>query len=236
MTEGAAPRLLVVDDDQDITEALTDYLAGQGLDVSSAPGAAEARARLAQGGIDLCVLDVMMPGEDGLSLCRWIRATGDLPVILLTARGEPMDKIIGLEIGADDYMAKPFEPRELLARIKTVLRRTGERAGQAVTYAFGEFVLHAEERRLVRADGDEIELTGGEFALLTALLDAAPRVVSRDDLLAATQGREAHAFDRAVDNQVSRLRRKIERDPKSPDLVKTHRGGGYALAARVTRR
>ena len=233
-------RLLLVEDELDIAEPLADYLTGQGFAVTHAPDAAEARGLIAAQGFDLVVTDVMMPGEDGLSLTRWIRANGDLPVIVLTARGEPMDKIVGLEMGADDYLAKPFEPRELLARARAVLRRSGGE-GAASTYHFAGLVLHADERRLVGADGEDVALTGAEFALLRALLDAAPRVVSRDDLLNSTQARQAHAFDRAVDNQVSRLRRKIEADPADPQIVKTHRasgpgGGGYALAAKVVRR
>ena len=239
---GSAPdaRLLLVEDEADIAEPLAAYLTGQGFGVTHAPDAAEARGLIAARVFDLVVCDVMMPGEDGLSLTRWIRANGDLPVVLLTARGDPVDRIVGLEIGADDYLAKPFEPRELVARVNTVLRRAAPK-GQAGEYHFAGLVLHADERRLIARDGADIALTGAEFALLRALLDAAPRVVGRDDLLAATQGREAHAFDRAVDNQVSRLRRKIEADPKDPQIVKTHRssgprGGGYALAAKVVRR
>ena len=199
-----------------------------------AEGAAEARAILAETTPDLVVCDLMMPGEDGLSLLRWLRANGTLPVVLLTAKGDPIDRIVGLELGADDYLAKPFEPRELLARLNAVLRRAAP--AEAGRFVFGGYTLHLAERRLVDADGEEVPLTGGEFALLQALLEAAPRIVSRDDLLERTQGREPHAFDRAVDNQVSRLRRKIEPDPKAPTLIKTHRGGGYALAARVVRR
>lgn len=227
--------MLVVDDEPSILEPLAEYLLGQGFRVSTAPGAAEARALIAKESFDLAVLDLMMPGEDGLSLTRWIRANGSLPVILLTARGDPMDKVVGLEVGADDYMAKPFEPRELLARIRTVLRR-GAPHGAARRYDFAGFVMHVAERRLVAPDGEAVDLTGGEFSLLQVLAEAAPRVVGRDDLLAATQGRETHAFDRAVDNQVSRLRRKIEPDPKEPRIIKTVRGGGYTLAASVVRR
>lgn len=232
---GAPAAILLVEDEADIAEPLAAYLTGQGFAVTHAPDAAEARAQIAAGAFDLAVVDVMMPGEDGLSLTRWVRATGELPVILLTARGDPMDRIVGIEMGADDYLAKPFEPRELVARIGAVLRRAGP-TGAARTYHFAGLVLHADERRLVGRDGEDVPLTGAEFALLLALLDAAPRVVSRDALLEATQGREPHAFDRAVDNQVSRLRRKVEADPKDPQVVKTHRGGGYALAAKVVRR
>ena len=199
-----------------------------------AESAAEARAILAEAMPDLVVCDLMMPGEDGLSLLRWVRANGTLPVVLLTAKGDPIDRIVGLELGADDYLAKPFEPRELLARLNAVLRRAAPAEGDR--FVFGGYTLHLAERRLVDADGEEVPLTGGEFALLRTLLEAAPQVVSRDDLLERTQGREPHAFDRAVDNQISRLRRKIEPDPKVPTLIKTHRGGGYALAARVVRR
>lgn len=230
-----AARLLLVEDEADIAEPLSEYLSAQGFGVTHAPDAAEARALIGTHPFDLVICDIMMPGEDGLSLTRWIRATGKLPVILLTARGDPMDRIIGLEIGADDYLAKPFEPRELLARISAVLRRA-EPSSEAGTYHFAGLVLHTGERRLAAKDGADIALTGAEFSLLRALLDAAPRVVSRDDLLAATQDREAHAFDRAIDNQVSRLRKKIEPDPKAPSVIKTHRGGGYALAAKVVRR
>ena len=233
LTEAA--RILVVDDEPSIREPLGAYLTAQGYAVSLAADAGAARAVIGEGACDLVVTDLMMPGEDGLSLLRWVRANGDLPVILLTARGEPIDRIVGLELGADDYLAKPFEPRELLARIRTVLRRAEPHEGGG-TYGFAGFTLHADERRLVGADSEDIALTGGEFALLRALLDAAPRVVSRDALLEATQGRAPHAFDRSVDNQVSRLRRKIEADPKAPAIIKTHRGGGYALAARVVRR
>ena len=234
-TSATGARLLLVEDDEDVAEPLIAYLAVQGFAVTHAPDAAEARGLIAAERFDLVVCDVMMPGEDGLSLTRWVRANGDLPVILLTARGDPMDRIIGLEIGADDYLAKPFEPRELTARIATVLRRAAP-STDADTYAFGGYTLHAAERRLVDAGGRDVPLTGAEFALLRALLDAAPRVVDRDALLLATQGREAHAYDRAVDNQVSRLRKKVEADPARPQLIRTHRGGGYALAAKVVRR
>jgi two-component system OmpR family response regulator len=232
----AAPAILVADDEPSILEPLAGYLRREGYGVVTAEDAAAARRAIERGGLCLAVLDVMMPGEDGLSLTRWIRANGTLPVILLTARGEPVDRILGLEMGADDYLAKPFEPRELLARIRTVLRRAAPPPGKAGVFCFAGFTLHAAERRLVDAAGEEVPLTGGEFALLLALIEANGRVLSRDTLLDATQGRESHAFDRSVDNQISRLRKKIEKDPAQPSVIKTVRGGGYALAAQVVRR
>ncbi|MDP8913500.1 MAG: winged helix-turn-helix domain-containing protein, partial [Pseudomonadota bacterium] len=186
------------------------------------------------------ILDIMMPGEDGLSLCRHIRATSELPIILVTARTEDTDRIIGLEMGADDYVLKPFNPRELVARIRAVLRRAGsgdarQRAPESASYAFGEWVLKAGERTLVDREGLSVPLSTGEFNLLLALVTRPRQVLSRDQLLDLTRGREAAAFDRSIDNQVSRLRRKIESDPREPALIKTVWGGGYALATDVTR-
>ena len=232
------PHLLLVDDERDIRDPLAAYLTKQGYRVTKAEDAATARKLLAAYAIELVILDIMMPGEDGLSLCRHIRANSDTPVILLTARAEDTDRIVGLEMGADDYLVKPFNPRELVARIKAVLRRSAGgqvRAPEGGAYAFGPWILKVGERELVGEDGVAVPLSTGEFNLLSALVARPRQVLTRDQLLDLAQGREAEAFDRAVDNQVSRLRKKIEANPKEPKLVKTVWGGGYTLAADVTR-
>ena len=180
----------------------------------------------------------MMPGEDGLSLARFIRAIGDLPIILLMAKAEDIDRIVGLEMGADDYLAKPFNPRELTARIAAILRRS-QRSVSIVqdhtVFRFGPWMLDTTRRHLVREDGTEVSLTGGEFLLLEALVQRPNIPLSRDQLLDLTRGREASPFDRAIDNAISRLRRKIETDPKAPEFIKTVHAAGYVLAAEVTR-
>lgn len=234
------PHLLLVDDERSIREPLAQYLTKQGFRVTQAGDAEGARARLSAYAIDLAILDIMMPGEDGLSLCRHIRESGETPVILLTARSEETDRIVGLEMGADDYVVKPFSPRELLARIKVILRRAAaggarQHAPEAGSYAFAGWVLKTGERTLVDRDGVSVPLSTGEYNLLLALVTRPRQVLTRDQLLDLTQGREAAAFDRAIDNQVSRLRKKIEPDPKTPSLIKTVWGGGYTLAAEVTR-
>ena len=233
-----APHILLVDDERDIRDPLAAYLSRNGLRVSKAENAAVARQMLSAYAIDLVLLDVMMPGEDGLALTGFIRATGPVPVILLTARAEETDRIVGLEIGADDYVAKPFSPRELLARIKAVLRRSGDqgarvRAPDSESYAFGPWVLKSGERELVDRDGVAIPLSTGEYNLLHALVTRPRRVLSRDQLLDLSQGRELAAFERSIDNHVSRLRKKIEDNPSEPRLIKTVWGGGYMLAAEV---
>ena len=234
------PHILLVDDERSIREPLAAFLSRNGFRVSQAADAEAARARLAAYAIDLVVLDIMMPGEDGLSLCRHIRANGELPVVLLTARSDETERIIGLEMGADDYVVKPFNPRELVARIRGILRRSGagpraQRAPETASFRFGGWVLKAGERALVDREGVAVPLSTGEFNLLLALVTRPRQVLSRDQLLDITQGREAGAFDRAIDNQVSRLRRKIEQDPKNPALIRIVRGGGYSLAAEVER-
>ena len=234
------PHLLLVDDERSIREPLAAYLQKNGFRVTAVGDAATARQRLTGYVIDLVVLDIMMPGEDGLSLCRHIRETGEIPVILLTARSEETDRIVGLEMGADDYVLKPFSPRELIARIKVILRRAGnggvrQRAPESASYAFAGWVLKAAERTLVDMDGVSIPLSTGEYNLLVALVTRPNQVLSRDQLLDITQGREANAFDRAIDNQISRLRRKIEPDAKNPTFIKTVWGGGYTLCADVVR-
>lgn len=240
MTDTAPTNLLLVDDEPTLREPLAEYLTGQGFAVVEAESAAIARSRVLEQRPDLVLLDIMMPGEDGLSLCRHLVEAQDIPVILLTAKGEATDRIIGLEIGADDYVVKPFEPRELVARIRTVLRRAskGEQASAPETdlfYAFEDWQLDPLKRRLIDPEGTMVALTTAEFRLLRALLDHPQQVMDRDRLLDIVQGREAHLFDRAIDNQISRLRRKIEIDSRKPQLIQTVRGGGYRLAASVRR-
>jgi two-component system OmpR family response regulator len=232
------PHILLVDDERDIRDPLAAYLSRNGLRVAKAENAAAARQILSAYAIDLVLLDIMMPGEDGLALTGYIRATGNVPVILLTAKAEETDRIVGLEIGADDYVTKPFSPRELLARIKAVLRRAREGSGpvhapDGLSYAFGPWVLRTGERELVDQQGVAIPLSTGEYNLLHALVTRPRRVLSRDQLLDLTQGRELAAFERSIDNHVSRLRKKIEENPSDPKLIKTVWGGGYMLAADV---
>jgi DNA-binding response OmpR family regulator len=235
------PHILIVDDERDIRDPLGAYLGKNGLRISKAEHAAAARAILTVHAIDLVLLDIMMPGEDGIALAGFIRATTQIPVILLTAKSEEMDRIIGLEIGADDYVTKPFSPRELLARIKAVLRRTAGggpaavHAPDATGFAFGDWVLRTGERELVGADGVAVPLSTGEFNLLHAFVTHPKRVLTRDQLLDLSQGRELAAFERSIDNHISRLRRKIEADPADPTLIKTIWGGGYTLACEVRR-
>ena len=238
MTETDQPRLLLVDDEAALREPLAEYLARQGFAVAEADNAARARTLLRDETPDLVLLDIMMPGEDGLSLCRHLIEARDIPVILLTARGEATDRIVGLEIGADDYVVKPFEPRELVARIRSVLRRAARGAQAAeddVSYEFDGWRLDPLKRRLTDPEGAVVPISSAEFRLLTALLDHPRQVMDRDRLLDMVQGREAHLFDRAVDNQISRLRRKIEPDSRNPELIQTVWGGGYMLAADVRR-
>lgn len=234
----APPKLLLVDDEASLREPLGDYLSRQGFAVVQASSAAEARSRLKDATFDLVLLDIMMPGEDGLSLCRHLVEAQDLPVIFLTARGEATDRIVGLEIGADDYVVKPFEPRELVARIRSVLRRAS-RAAPAVpeneAFEFEGWRLDPLKRRLIDSEGAVVAISSVEFRLLMAFLEHPRQVLNRDRLLDMVQGREAHLFDRAVDNQVSRLRRKIEQDSRNAQLIQTVWGGGYMLAADVRR-
>mgnify|MGYP001125191095 CR=1 FL=1 len=232
------PHVAVVDDHRDIRELVSRYLAQNGYRVSAAENAPALRRLLERSALDLVVLDIMMPGEDGLSLCRHLRATTNLPIILLTAVAEETDRIIGLEMGADDYVTKPFNPRELLARIKAVLRRTNSlppRRGrlQAKSVRFGPWTFDVGRRELIGEDGVATPLSTAEFRLLSAFLDHPGMVLTRDQLLDLTVGRSAAVFDRSIDNQVSRLRKKIEPDPKNPVFIKTHWGGGYSFEAEV---
>ena len=238
MTAPAPTRLLVVDDEAALREPLAEYLSRQGFLVAQAATAAEARSHLRDDPPDLVLLDIMMPGEDGLSLCRHIAETRQIPTIFLTARGEATDRIVGLEIGADDYVVKPFEPRELVARIRSVLRRAArgpaEKTDEEV-FTFEGWTLDPLKRRLIDAEGAVVAISSAEFRLLLAFLEHPRQVLDRDRLLEMVQGREAHLFDRAVDNHVSRLRRKIEVDNRNPLLIQTVWGGGYMLAAEVRR-
>jgi len=231
-------KLLLVDDEASLREPLADYLSRQGFVVEQAADAAKARSRLQESMPDLVLLDIMMPGEDGISLCRHLIESKGLPVIFLTARGESTDRIVGLEIGADDYVVKPFEPRELVARIRSVLRRTNKQGavnqGEAL-YHFDGWLLDPLKRRLSDPEGTIVPISSAEFRLLCAFLDHPRQVLDRDRLLDMVQGREAHLFDRAVDNQVSRLRRKMEEDSRDPKLIQTVWGGGYRLACDVKR-
>jgi two-component system OmpR family response regulator len=239
MTASSITRVLLVDDEPALREPLSDYLVRQGFAVEQAASAAEARARLADGAFDVVLLDIMMPGEDGLSLCRHLAETQRIPVIFITARGEATDRIVGLEIGADDYVVKPFDPRELVARIRVVLRRAARpplaapEAPDAHVYEFEGWRLDPLKRRLTDAEGAVVAISSAEFRLLVALLERPRQMLDRDRLLDLVQGREAHLFDRAVDNQISRLRRKIEADSRNPQLIQTVWGGGYMLAADV---
>ncbi|GMQ77210.1 MAG: response regulator [Gammaproteobacteria bacterium] len=238
MTE--QPHILVVDDDREIRDLLARYLGKHGLRVRGAADGREMRQALDDWSIDLIILDLMLPGEDGLSLCRRLRTESKTPVIMLTAMGEETDRIVGLEMGADDYVAKPFNPRELLARIKAVLRRTeGGQAGRAdgadrpSMLLFAGWRLDLERRELVSPQKVLVPLSAGEYDLLAAFATHPQRVLSRDQLLDLARGREAQPFDRAIDVQVSRLRKKIEADPGNPVLIKTVRSGGYLFTSTV---
>lgn len=238
--------ILVVDDDREIRDLLARFLAKHGLRVTTAKDGAEMERALADWAIDLVVLDLMMPGEDGLSLTRRLRAQGTaVPIVMLTAMGEETDRIVGLEMGADDYVPKPFNPRELLARIKAVLRRahaptpnpaaadTG--GGDGNRYDFGGWRLDVATRDLIGPDGVVMTLSAGEFDLLLAFVEHPRRVLSRDQLLDFARGRQAIPFDRSIDIQVSRLRRKLGDDAKDSQLIKTVRGGGYLFTPEVIR-
>lgn len=245
----AQTHILVVDDDLEIGALLKEFLGMQGFMITTVGDGVAMRKAIEAGTIDLVILDLMLPGEDGLSLCRFLRDATRLPVIMLTAMGDETDRVVGLEMGADDYLAKPFSTRELLARIKAVLRRVGDHdapVGETALAAprdtahrdilrFADWTLDAGRRQLRSPDGVLVEITGGEYDLLLAFLLNAQRVLNRDQLLDLTRGRVAGPMDRTIDVQVGRLRRKMEADHKNPQLIKTVRGGGYVLAADVIR-
>jgi two-component system OmpR family response regulator len=228
--------ILIVDDDAEIRALLRDYLERNGLRATAAADGRGMRAALATGRFDLVVLDLMLPGEDGLTLCRELRAHSRLPVIMLTARGEETDRVVGLEMGADDYVPKPFSPRELLARIKAVLRRTQALPPlpdrpEARQLRFAGWTLDLARRQLVSPAGVVVPLSGGEYRLLRIFLDHPNRVLSRDQLLELARGREALPFDRSIDVQVGRLRRRLADEAAA--LIQTVRGEGYVLASEV---
>ena len=232
-----SPHILIVDDDREIRDLLSKYLRKHELRVDTAADGREMRQVLDVSRIDLVILDLMLPGEDGLSLCRSLREASGVPVIMLTALGEETDRIVGLEMGADDYLAKPFNPRELLARIRAVLRRAGANGDvspDAEILVFENWRLDVVRRELRSADGVLQPLTAGEYELLVAFVQHPERVLSRDQLLDLTKGRAAVPFDRSIDVQLSRLRRKIEPNPAEPTLIQTVRGGGYVFACNVT--
>lgn len=234
----SAGHVLVVDDDRELRDLLDRILTKHGFRVTTVQDGKAMHRALADWNIDLVVLDLMLPGEDGLSLCRDLRARSNIPVIMLTMMSEETDRIVGLEMGADDYLPKPFNPRELLARMKAVLRRAQcapalPAAARRKILRFAGWCLDIGLRRLTSPQGLVVDLSAGEFDLLTALVERPQRVLSRDQLLDLTHGRAEAPFDRSIDMQVSRLRRKIETDPKEPDLIKTVRSGGYVFTARV---
>jgi len=233
--------ILVVDDNREILDLVTRFLTKDGYRVSTANDGREMKRILADARIDLILLDVMLPGEDGLTLCRNIRTESKVPIIMLTAKGEEIDRVLGLEMGADDYVAKPFGTRELLARIKAVLRRSTETftsiepEDKAQEYLFSGWRFDTSKRELISSDDVVIPLSTGEYNLLLAFVERPQRVLNRDQLLDIARGRASVAYDRSIDTQISRLRRKIEIDPKNPELIKTVWGGGYIFATDVSK-
>ena len=235
-----APQILLVEDDREISHMISRFLSDNGLRVVVAGDGRAADRVLQDGRIDLIVLDIMLPGEDGLSICRRLRSSSTVPIMMLTARGDEIDRIIGLELGADDYLTKPFSSRELLARIRAVLRRSGAAtettasAGPRVTaMSFAGWRIDSGLRQLHSPQGVRIGLTSAEFDLLLVLCQHPRRVLSRDELLDLTQGRSAAPFDRSIDVLISRIRQKLERDPRDPELIKTVRLGGYVFTPEV---
>jgi len=223
-----AARILLIEDDRRLAEMISEYLGEAGFSVSAAGDGRTGLSRLQAEPYDALVLDLMLPDMDGLEVCRQLRALSDVPVLMLTARGDAMDRVVGLELGADDYLPKPFEPRELLARLRAILRRR-DRSGPGRVLRFGRLEIDRDGRR-VRVDGVERPLTGHQFALLVALAERAGRVLSRDSLMDLVKGEELEAFDRSIDVHVSRIRAAIEDDPRRPRRLLTVRGAGYVFA------
>jgi len=238
MPETIQSHILVVDDDAQIRTLLEEYLTENELRVSVASSGKEMSQVLADEAIDLVVLDLRLAGEDGMSIVRTLRDQSAIPIVMLTGVRDEADRVMGLELGADDYLTKPFSPRELLARIRTVLRRTKSAAPaqpqhELRAYRFAGFELNLRTRRLKRSDGGYIELTNGEFNLLAALLAAPQRILTRDQILEASRMYDNEVYDRSIDVQVLRLRRKIEPDPSQPSFIVTERGVGYIFNAAV---
>jgi DNA-binding response OmpR family regulator len=232
----AADHIVIVDDQPEICELVYNYLSGEGYRVSTANDGPSMRRIMQQYEVDLVLLDIQLPGDDGLSLARQLRAVSDIGIIILTGRGETVDRIIGLEMGADDYLPKPFHLRELLARVKSVLRRAsarGEAKAPPQSAVFNGWKLDLTSRELKAPSGEEVRLTTGEFDLLAAFVGNANQVLSRDRLLDLARNRESGPFDRTIDVQVGRLRKKLEDDPQNPSLIKTVRGSGYIFTASV---
>lgn len=232
-------KILIVDDDREIRSLLADYLDHNGYSAVMVGDGNGMWAAMQDQHFDLIVLDLNLPGEDGLTLCRMLRSKSNIPVIMLTARGEPLDRILGLEMGADDYLPKPFEPRELLARIRSVLRRIqstqyGQNNDSIQKLKFAGWVLDLTARHLISPDDTIVSLSGAEYRMLNIFLEHPNRVLNRDQLLNMTHGRDADPFDRSIDIQISRLRQKLREDARSPQIIKTVRNGGYVLAVAVT--
>jgi two-component system OmpR family response regulator len=236
----SVPHILVIEDDQEIGKLVTKYLVANQCRATLGKNAGDMDRIIDESRVDLVVLDLNLPDEDGLSICRRLRSHGSsMPIIMLTARSEEVDRIIGLEMGADDYLSKPFNPRELLARIRAVLRRRGSESkkvgNNGQVFSFAGWQLNVSVRTLLSPQGAKIAVTGGEFDLLHAFCEKFGRVLSRDQLLDLTQGRFGAPFERSIDVLVSRLRQKIEQDPKDPELIKTVRSGGYLFTPHVER-
>ncbi|MGJ0505931.1 MAG: response regulator [Methylocystis sp.] len=233
--------ILLVEDDVEIGELISRYLENNGMSVAWVTTGEAADRKLASDVFDIIILDLNLPGEDGLSICRRVSASRELPIIIVTAKGEDVDKIVGLEMGADDYLVKPFNPRELLARIRAVLRRAEPSQGRAVddsarqTFQFLGWRVNLLAREVVSPSGAKVAMTGAEFDLLHAFCENPNRVLTRDQLINMTHGRTAGPFERSIDVLVSRLRQKLEKDPKNPSMIQTVRSEGYMLTAPVTR-
>ena len=231
--------ILVVDDDADLRQMVADYLGDYDLRVTGVPDGAAMREAMAREVVDLVLLDLKLPSEDGMTLARELRETSSVPIVILTGRKDDVDRIMGLELGADDYLTKPFNLRELLARIRAILRRTQAHPATQVegrnpqAFRFGAWELDLRSRRLTSNDGERVELTHAEFALLAAFLGAPERILSREQLLELSRGNDENLFDRSIDVQILRLRRKIESDPSRPKLIRTERGAGYFFNAQV---
>lgn len=222
-------RVLMIEDDNDLAAMVSEYLEGRGLDVISRSSIASGLETLDSDSFDALILDVMLPDGDGFDVCRRVRASSDMPIVMLTARGEEMDRIVGLELGADDYLPKPFNPRELLARLNAVLRRNGRSSDRSQAMRFGRLDIDPEAR-VVTVDGNQKSLTSHQFDLLCVLASNAGRVMSRDAIMDQLRGQDLEAFDRSIDVHISRIRAEIEDDPKQPRRIITVRGTGYVFA------